>query len=197
MQPSAQGTWCSAQWGSAARRVVRVLGCAWHRALGWSAQASAPPVAPAPLTSSCSQSPCQLHGQLCAPGEVAQLDSCNNCTCISSAMVGTSEPCPGAPGVSRLGLRDHRRCGPFGDQLLRWCRREAGVQGGSDLAPTCCAYPGSGLWLEPLDPVEPLQPQLQRRHLAALPGGHCVPGCLWWCCVPGPQNPPERSQGHS
>lgn len=118
-------------------------------------------------------------------------------TCISSAMVGTSEPCPGAPGVSRLGLRDHRRCGPFGDQLLRWCRREAGVQGGSDLAPTCCAYPGSGLWLEPLDPVEPLQPQLQRRHLAALPGGHCVPGCLWWCCVPGPQNPPERSQGHS
>lgn len=26
----------------------------------------------------CSQCPCQLHGQLCAPGEVAQLDSCNN-----------------------------------------------------------------------------------------------------------------------
>ncbi|KAI5153918.1 Sco-Spondin [Manis pentadactyla] len=43
----------------------------------------------------CSQCPCQLHGQLCAPGEVAQLDSCNNCTCISGAMVCTSEPCPG------------------------------------------------------------------------------------------------------
>nr|XP_044630662.1 SCO-spondin [Equus asinus] len=47
-----------------------------------------------------SRCPCQLHGQLYAPGEVAQLDSCNNCTCISGEMVCTSEPCPVACGWS-------------------------------------------------------------------------------------------------
>ncbi|XP_004430689.1 PREDICTED: SCO-spondin [Ceratotherium simum simum] len=47
-----------------------------------------------------SQCPCQLHGQLYAPGAVAQLDSCNNCTCISGEMVCTSELCPVACGWS-------------------------------------------------------------------------------------------------
>ncbi|XP_039109837.1 SCO-spondin-like [Hyaena hyaena] len=44
--------------------------------------------------------PCQLHGQLYAPGAVAQLNSCNNCTCNSGEMVCTSEPCPVACGWS-------------------------------------------------------------------------------------------------
>lgn len=52
-QPSAQGTWCSAQQSSATRRGARALSCVWHRALGWSAPASAPLAAPAPLASSC------------------------------------------------------------------------------------------------------------------------------------------------
>ncbi|KAJ8782813.1 hypothetical protein J1605_009421 [Eschrichtius robustus] len=47
-----------------------------------------------------SQCPCQLHGQLYAPGAVARLDSCNNCTCISGVMLCTSEPCPVACGWS-------------------------------------------------------------------------------------------------
>ncbi|XP_045352374.1 SCO-spondin-like [Leopardus geoffroyi] len=47
-----------------------------------------------------SRCPCQLHGQLYAPGAVARLDSCNNCTCISGEMVCTSEPCPVACGWS-------------------------------------------------------------------------------------------------
>nr|KAF6319749.1 hypothetical protein mMyoMyo1_008488 [Myotis myotis] len=44
-----------------------------------------------------------------------------------------------------------------------------------------------GLWLEPLDPVESLQPQLQRRDPSAFLGRHCAPGSLWGCCMPGPQ----------
>ncbi|XP_008583107.1 PREDICTED: SCO-spondin, partial [Galeopterus variegatus] len=47
-----------------------------------------------------SQCPCQLHGQLHAPGAMALLDSCNNCTCISGEMVCTSELCPVACGWS-------------------------------------------------------------------------------------------------
>ncbi|OWK06839.1 SSPO [Cervus elaphus hippelaphus] len=47
-----------------------------------------------------SQCPCQLRGQLYAPGAVARLDSCGNCTCISGEMVCTSEPCPVACGWS-------------------------------------------------------------------------------------------------
>ncbi|XP_017177065.1 SCO-spondin isoform X4 [Mus musculus] len=46
-----------------------------------------------------SQCPCQLHGQLYAPGAVAHLD-CNNCTCISGEMVCTSKRCPVACGWS-------------------------------------------------------------------------------------------------
>ncbi|XP_055461492.1 SCO-spondin [Psammomys obesus] len=46
-----------------------------------------------------SRCPCQLHGQLYAPGGVARLD-CNNCTCISAEMVCTSELCPVACGWS-------------------------------------------------------------------------------------------------
>ncbi|XP_078198084.1 SCO-spondin isoform X14 [Callithrix jacchus] len=47
-----------------------------------------------------SQCPCQLHGQLYAPGAMARLDSCNNCTCVSGAMACTSEHCPVACGWS-------------------------------------------------------------------------------------------------
>ncbi|XP_068828902.1 LOW QUALITY PROTEIN: SCO-spondin-like [Capricornis sumatraensis] len=47
-----------------------------------------------------SQCPCQLRGQLYAPGAVARLDSCGNCTCISGEMVCASEPCPVACGWS-------------------------------------------------------------------------------------------------
>uniref|UniRef100_UPI004038E811 SCO-spondin-like n=1 Tax=Callospermophilus lateralis TaxID=76772 RepID=UPI004038E811 len=47
-----------------------------------------------------SQCPCQLHGKLYAPGAVARLDSCNNCTCISGEMACTSELCPVACGWS-------------------------------------------------------------------------------------------------
>ncbi|KAG8508993.1 LOW QUALITY PROTEIN: SCO-spondin, partial [Galemys pyrenaicus] len=46
----------------------------------------------------------------------------------------------------------------------------------------------SGLWLEPLDPLESMQPQLQCGHSAALPGRHCTPGCLRGHCVPGPKH---------
>ncbi|XP_005404818.1 PREDICTED: SCO-spondin [Chinchilla lanigera] len=46
------------------------------------------------------QCPCQLRGQLYAPGAVAHLDACNNCTCVSGEMVCTSEPCPVACGWS-------------------------------------------------------------------------------------------------
>ncbi|XP_012589306.1 PREDICTED: SCO-spondin [Condylura cristata] len=46
------------------------------------------------------QCPCQLRGRLHAPGAVAQLDACNNCTCVSGEMVCTSEPCPVACGWS-------------------------------------------------------------------------------------------------
>uniref|UniRef100_H0VSR4 SCO-spondin n=1 Tax=Cavia porcellus TaxID=10141 RepID=H0VSR4_CAVPO len=46
------------------------------------------------------QCPCQLHGQLYAPGAVAHLDTCNNCTCVSGEMVCTSDPCPVACGWS-------------------------------------------------------------------------------------------------
>ncbi|XP_048069099.1 SCO-spondin [Ursus arctos] len=47
-----------------------------------------------------SRCPCQWHGQLYAPEARAQLDSCNNCTCVSGEMVCTSEPCPVACGWS-------------------------------------------------------------------------------------------------
>ncbi|XP_042533232.1 SCO-spondin-like [Dipodomys spectabilis] len=47
-----------------------------------------------------SQCPCQLHGRLYAPGAVAHLDSCNNCTCVSGEMVCTLELCPVACGWS-------------------------------------------------------------------------------------------------
>uniref|UniRef100_A0A8D2ECW6 SCO-spondin n=1 Tax=Theropithecus gelada TaxID=9565 RepID=A0A8D2ECW6_THEGE len=47
-----------------------------------------------------SQCPCQLHGQLYAPGAMARLDSCNNCTCVSGEMACTSEHCPVACGWS-------------------------------------------------------------------------------------------------
>ncbi|XP_037691794.1 SCO-spondin-like [Choloepus didactylus] len=47
-----------------------------------------------------SQCPCQLRGQLYSPGTVAQLDSCNNCTCVSGEMECTSQPCPVACGWS-------------------------------------------------------------------------------------------------
>ncbi|KAB1276572.1 SCO-spondin [Camelus dromedarius] len=54
-----------------------------------------------------SQCPCQLHGQLYAPGAVTQLDSCNNCTCTSGEMVCTSEPCPGTPTLRAQELAVH------------------------------------------------------------------------------------------
>lgn len=40
-------------------------------------------------------------------------------------------------------------------------------------------YTGSGLWLESVDTVGSVQPELQCRHPTALPGGHCTPCCLW------------------
>lgn len=46
----------------------------------------------------------------------------------------------------------------------------------------------SGLRLEPLDSVEPLQPQLQRGYPATLPGRHRAPSCLWGGSVPGPRH---------
>ncbi|KAM9077004.1 LOW QUALITY PROTEIN: SCO-spondin-like [Megaptera novaeangliae] len=57
-----------------------------------------------------SQCPCQLRGQLYAPGAVARLDSCNNCTCISGVMLCTSEPCPVACGWSPWTLSHSHSC---------------------------------------------------------------------------------------
>ncbi|XP_053409722.1 SCO-spondin-like [Nycticebus coucang] len=47
-----------------------------------------------------SQCPCQLHGQIYAPGAVGLVDACNNCTCTSGEMVCTLELCPVACGWS-------------------------------------------------------------------------------------------------
>lgn len=90
-------------------------------------------------------------------------------TCISGEMVCTSEPCPGIPMLGAQesavggGLGDG---GPFSNQPggVRGAPRKLGSR--EDL--TCLSHPvpfsctrhGSGLWLEPLDPVESLQPQL-------------------------------------
>ncbi|CAI5789335.1 SCO-spondin [Podarcis lilfordi] len=38
--------------------------------------------------------PCYHQGELYQPGDVALLDSCNNCTCKDGEMVCTTEPCP-------------------------------------------------------------------------------------------------------
>lgn len=110
----------------------------------------------------------------CAPQSPAQVPRCPGISSGGSSGTtgdaGLFRSIPGdvdgAPG--KLGTRDdltwlHTHCAP---------------------PPT---HPGSGLWLEPLDPLESLQPQLQRGHSAALPGGHRTPSCLRGCCVPGPQ----------
>lgn len=86
--------------------------------------------------------------------------------------------------------------GSFRDQphgVPQWRPGEVGVQGRCDLVshlprPSPNTRYDSGLRLEPLDSVEPLQPQLQRGYPATLPGGHRAPSCLWGGSVPGPRH---------
>lgn len=104
-----------------------------------------------------------------APRSPAQVPSCS---------------APGIRGGGSSGTRDQ----PHG--VPQWRPGEVGVQGQLDLVshlprPAPHTRHDSGLWLEPLDPMEPLQPQLQRGYPATLPGGHRAPSCLWGCSVPG------------
>lgn len=122
-------------------------------------------------------------------------------TCVSGEMVCTSEPCPGTP-CSAPGTGGGRSSGTRGDAgsfrdqphgVPQWHPGEVGVQGRCDLVshlprPSPNTRYDSGLRLEPLDSVEPLQPQLQRGYPATLPGRHRAPSCLWGGSVPGPRH---------
>lgn len=122
-------------------------------------------------------------------------------TCVSGEMACTSEPCPGTP-CSAPGTGGGRSSGTRGDAgsfrdqphgVPQWRPGEVGVQGRCDLVshlprPSPNTRYDSGLRLEPLDSVEPLQPQLQRGYPATLPGGHRAPSCLWGGSVPGPRH---------
>lgn len=122
-------------------------------------------------------------------------------TCVSGEMACTSEPCPGTP-CSAPGTGGGRSSGTRGDAgsfrdqphgVPQWRPGEVGVQGRRDLVshlprPSLNTRYDSGLRLEPLDSVEPLQPQLQRGYPATLPGRHRAPSCLWGGSVPGPRH---------
>lgn len=122
-------------------------------------------------------------------------------TCVSGEMACTSEPCPGTP-CSAPGTGGGRSSGTRGDAgsfrdqphgVPQWHPGEVGVQGRCDLVshlprPSPNTRYDSGLRLEPLDSVEPLQPQLQRGYPATLPGRHRAPSCLWGGSVPGPRH---------